>query len=143
MSDDPSYQHLHSNTTSDNSTTSPSTEQRKSYGCAYLQVVRSQMEDYPTTNGEYLDAIFTHREILYSYPAGHYECARAFSEIAYMLEKRAWRADREADIEAVTAFRHEAWVIASSLAPVPTKPNEPASSVMGSGAPFVCTMPMM
>lgn len=73
------------------------------------------MEEYQTTNGVYLDAIFTHREILYSYPAAHQECARAFSDIAYLLESRAWRADREADTEAVAAFRHEAWVIASQL----------------------------
>uniref|UniRef100_A0A8H7Y8N1 Uncharacterized protein n=1 Tax=Psilocybe cubensis TaxID=181762 RepID=A0A8H7Y8N1_PSICU len=107
-------------------------------------MVRSQMEDYPTTNGEYLDAIFTHREILYSYPAAHWECARAFTDIAYMLEKRAWRADREADTEAVSAFRHEAWVIASSLAPIPINPVEPTATTMSSGAPFVCTMmPMM
>lgn len=85
-----------------------------SYGCAYLQAIRSQLEDYPTTGGEYLDAIFTHREIFHSYPTVHRDCARGFSDLAYLLEKRAWRSDREADIDAVTAFRHEAWVIASS-----------------------------
>jgi hypothetical protein len=39
----------------------------------------------------------------------------SFSDIAYSLEKRAWRADRDADTEAVTAFRHEAWMIAATL----------------------------
>jgi hypothetical protein len=39
----------------------------------------------------------------------------SFSDLAYSLEKRAWRVDREADTEAVTAFRHEAWMIAASL----------------------------
>jgi hypothetical protein len=73
------------------------------------------MEDYQTTGGEYLEAIFTHREILSTYPAAHRECARAFSDLAYSLETRAWRADREADSEAVSTFRHETWVIASSL----------------------------
>ena len=91
------------------------TSQEPSYGCAYLQAIRSQLEDYPTTGGEYLDAILTHREILYSYPAVHHDCARGFSDLAYLLEKRAWRSDRDADIEAVAAFRHEAWVIASFL----------------------------
>ena len=90
-------------------------KQEISYGCAYLQSIRSQLEDYPTTGGEYLEAIFTHREIFHSYPAMHHDCVRGFSDLAYLLEKRAWRSDREADVEAVTAFRHEAWVIASSL----------------------------
>jgi len=91
------------------------TSQEPFYGCAYLQSIRSQLEDYPTTGGEYLDAIFTHREILHSYPAVHQDCARGFSDLAYLLERRAWRSDREADVEAVTAFRYEAWVTASFL----------------------------
>ena len=91
------------------------TSQDPFYGCAYLQAIRTQLEDYPTTGGEYLDVILTHREILHAYPAVHYECARGFSNLAYLLEKRAWRSDRDADTEAVTAFRHEAWVIASFL----------------------------
>ncbi|KAF8967964.1 hypothetical protein BDZ97DRAFT_1903191 [Flammula alnicola] len=111
MAEDLNYQ---SDAASETSSSSSNTSQL-SYGCAYLQAIHSQMQDYPTTGGEYLDAIFTHREILFSYPAAHQECARAFTDLAYMLEKRAWRADREADTEAVTAFRHEAWVIASSL----------------------------
>jgi len=84
-------------------------------GCAYLRAVRHQLEwgSYPTTGGEYLDAIFTHREILFSQPAAHQDCARAFSDLAGMLEKRAWRSDADADSEAMVAFRHEAWVVAS------------------------------
>jgi len=84
-------------------------------GCAYLRAIRHQLEwgAYPTTGGEYLDAIFTHREILFSQPAVHQDCARALSDLAGMLEKRAWRSDRDADSEAVVAFRHEAWVVAS------------------------------
>ena len=87
------------------------------YGCAYLQAIQQQLHEqgFPTTCGEYLDTIFTHREILFSYPAMHVHCARALSDLAYTMEKRAWRADREADSEAVAAFRHEAWVIASQL----------------------------
>lgn len=85
------------------------------YGCAYLQMIREQLNNYPTTGGEYLDAIFTHREILCAYPVAHRNCARAFSDLAYSIEQRAWRADRDADTEAVTAFRHEAWMIASTL----------------------------
>jgi len=138
MSEDPSYQ---SDAASESSNSSLSTSHERSYGCAYLQVIQSQMLDYPTTGGEYLDAIFTHREILFSYPPAHEECARAFTDIAYLLEKRAWRADREADMEAVTAFRHEAWVIASSLAPVTTKSKDTAPNT--GPAPFVCVMPMM
>ena len=45
----------------------------------------------------------------------HTDCARAFSDLAAMLEKRAWRPDRDADPEAVAAFRHEAWVVASTV----------------------------
>lgn len=77
--------------------------------------MRRQLDNYTTTGGEYLETIFTHREILSSYPSAHHQCARAFSDIAYMLEQRAWRADRDADSEAVSAFRHEAWTIANTL----------------------------
>jgi len=94
---------------------SPALTQELPCGCAYLRAVRHQLEwaAYPTTGGEYLDAIFTHREILFSQPAAHQDCARAFSDLASILEKRAWRSDRDADPEAVAAFRHEAWVVAS------------------------------
>lgn len=94
------------------------------FGCAYLQTIRSQIDQsdsavlaaggFPTTGGEYVEAIFTHREIFSAHPVAHRDCARGFSDIAGLLEKRAWRADREADTEAVGAFRYEAWVIANS-----------------------------
>lgn len=71
-------------------------------GCAYLQSLKSQLSLFETTGGGYLETIFTHREISMAYPAGHTQCARAFSDIAYALEQRAWRADREADTEAVS-----------------------------------------
>ena len=73
------------------------------------------MDSYPTTGGDYLDAVFTHRELFLAHPEGHRECARLYNDIAYAMEQRAWRADRDADTEAVAAFRHEAWMIASSL----------------------------
>jgi len=84
-------------------------------GCAYLQALQTQLDQYPTTGGDYLEAIFTHREAFYSHPPGHRFCARGFSDLACAVEKRAWRADRDADAEAVVAFRHEAWVIAAAL----------------------------
>jgi hypothetical protein len=91
------------------------TQEEPPRGCAYLRAIWHQLEwgSYPTTGGEYLDAIFTHREILFAQPAAHPDCARAFSNLAGMLEERAWRSDRDADSEAVAAFRHEAWVVAS------------------------------
>lgn len=55
-----------------------------------------------------------HREAFYAFPPGHRTCAVGFSEIAKVLETRAWRADRDADQEAVVAFRNEAWIIANS-----------------------------
>jgi hypothetical protein len=91
------------------------TSQELSYGCAYLQAIRTQLEDCRTTGGEYLDVILTHREILHSYPAVHHDCARGFSDLACLLEKRPWGPDQDADTEAMAAFRHEAWVIASFL----------------------------
>ncbi|SJK97968.1 uncharacterized protein ARMOST_01224 [Armillaria ostoyae] len=91
------------------------TPELKHNGCAYLQALQAQLDNYPTTGGEYLEAIFTHREILSAYPGAHQLCAQGFSDLAYALEQRAWRADREADTEAVVAFRHEAWMIASTL----------------------------
>jgi len=85
-------------------------------GCALLQHIQASVADhYPTTGGDYLEAIFIHRSLFAAFPQGHRSCARCFSDIAYSLEKRAWRADRDADTEAVTAFRHEAWIIAATL----------------------------
>ena len=94
---------------------SSSIAEQATAGCGYLQALLTQIEHYPTTGGEYLEAIFTHREAFYNHPPGHRSCARGFSDIAYAVEQRAWRADREADAEAAVAFRHEAWVIAASL----------------------------
>ncbi|KAG7086483.1 hypothetical protein E1B28_002433 [Marasmius oreades] len=111
-----------SDTTSEYSNQSkPPTQSRndkstnETYGCTYLKVLQEQIaiEGYPTTGGDYLEAIFTHRELFTSYRGSHQDCARAFSDIAFSLERRAWRADRDADSEAVAAFRHEAWMIAA------------------------------
>ncbi len=100
---------------SDASSETYSVQERELHGCAYLQVLQSQVDRYQTTGGEFLEAIFTHREIVAAHPLAHQECARAFTDLAYALEHRAWRADRDADTEAVSAFRNEAWIIASSL----------------------------
>ncbi|EFI28131.1 hypothetical protein CC1G_14158 [Coprinopsis cinerea okayama7 len=113
MDSDP---HYHSDARSDCSESSANTGPAETYyGCAYLQAIQSQIDNYPTTGGEYVEAIFTHREIFAAHPVAHRDCARGFSDIASVLEKRAWRADREADVEAVSAFRHEAWMVANSL----------------------------
>ncbi|PCH36540.1 hypothetical protein WOLCODRAFT_108823 [Wolfiporia cocos MD-104 SS10] len=90
--------------------------ERPPCGCALVQAIRGQMctGGYPTTGGEYLETIFTHREALYTYPDGHRTCAIGFTDLAMDLERREMRADRDADAEAAAAFRHEAWVIASS-----------------------------
>jgi len=66
-----------------------------------------------TTCGEYLELIFIHREAFAGRPAAHAGCSAAFSALARALELRAWRADRDADTEAVAAFRHEAWMVAA------------------------------
>ncbi|OSC96510.1 hypothetical protein PYCCODRAFT_1441006 [Trametes coccinea BRFM310] len=92
-------------------------------GCAYLQALHGQIHagSYATTGGDYLEAIFTHREAFYAYPPAHRGCAVGFSDLARDLEMRelswgkAWRADWEGDSEAAAAFRHEAWVIANSF----------------------------
>ncbi|KAI0059911.1 hypothetical protein BV25DRAFT_1993201 [Artomyces pyxidatus] len=88
--------------------------------CALLEAISRLYEDddhelehFPTTCGEYLELIFTHRELFAAEPRSHTGCPAAFSALARVLELRAWRADREADIEAVNAFRHEAWMIAA------------------------------
>ena len=41
-------------------------------------------------------------------------CAIGFTDIAKKVEARQWRADREGDMEAASAFRNEAWVIANA-----------------------------
>ncbi|KZT72253.1 hypothetical protein DAEQUDRAFT_25883 [Daedalea quercina L-15889] len=85
-------------------------------GCALLQWLRGQLQEglYTTTGGDYLEIIFTHREVFHAFPDGHRTCAIGFSDIAMDLERREARPDREGDSEAAAAFRHEAWVIASS-----------------------------
>ncbi|KII95671.1 hypothetical protein PLICRDRAFT_26060 [Plicaturopsis crispa FD-325 SS-3] len=84
-------------------------------GCAMLQAVRAQLDEYTTTGGEYFDVIFMHRDCFAAYPPAHRTCAIAYTDIARAMEQRAWRADRDADTEAVTAFRYEAWMIAAML----------------------------
>ncbi|KAJ7502997.1 hypothetical protein B0H11DRAFT_613860 [Mycena galericulata] len=92
---------------------SPSPPEPSYQGCAYLQSIQSQLESFPTTGGEYIESIFTHRQIFFAFPGGHRCCARAFSDLACSLQRREWRADREADQEAVSAFNYEAEFIAS------------------------------
>ena len=96
------------------------------HGCAYLQAVGAQIRAgvYGTTGGDYLETIFTHREALYAFPAGHRACALGFDALAQELAHRqhphphsqhAHRPDWDGDSEAVSAFRHEAWVIANTF----------------------------
>ncbi|KAF7321566.1 hypothetical protein MKEN_00677600 [Mycena kentingensis (nom. inval.)] len=82
-------------------------------GCAYLQSLQSQIDSFPTTGGAYIESIFTHRQIFFAYPGAHLCCARALSDLACGLQRREWRADRDADMEAVNAFNYEAEFIAS------------------------------
>ncbi|OJT10572.1 hypothetical protein TRAPUB_12908 [Trametes pubescens] len=90
-------------------------------GCVYLQSIGRRIRggSYATTGGDYLEAIFTHREAFFAYPPGHRGCAIGFSELAQDLEGRnlpeGWRADWDGDSEAAAAFRHEAWVIANAF----------------------------
>ncbi|KAL0571797.1 hypothetical protein V5O48_010171 [Marasmius crinis-equi] len=111
------------------------------YGCAYLKILQGQiaLDGYSTTGGDYLEAIFTHREIFTSFPPSHTECARAFSDIAFSLERRAWRADRDADTEAVAAFRHESWMIAAYQTGQ-KESTQPVASVPAGRSPVVCVM---
>ncbi|KAI0282864.1 hypothetical protein BGY98DRAFT_1094173 [Russula aff. rugulosa BPL654] len=71
------------------------------------------VEGLQTSCGEYLELIFIHREAFAALPSAHVGCSAAFSALARALELRAWRADRDADTEAVAAFRHEAWMVAA------------------------------
>ncbi|KAF7315176.1 hypothetical protein MIND_00032000 [Mycena indigotica] len=92
----------------------PSTPSSPSFqGCEFLQSIHSQLDNFPTTGGAYIESIFTHRQIFFAYPGGHLCCAKAFSDLACSLQRREWRADRDSDMEAVTAFNYEAQFIAS------------------------------
>lgn len=90
--------------------------EQPSCGCGLLQAVQDQLDAglFPTTSGDYLDLIFTHREAFFAFPQGHRSCAIGFSEIAKKVETRKWRVDREGDVEAANAFRNEAWIIANA-----------------------------
>jgi len=85
--------------------------------CAFLQALTHwydpDAEQVQTTCGEYLELIFIHREAFAARPSAHAGCSAAFGDLARSLELRAWRADRDADTEAVAAFRHEAWMVAT------------------------------
>jgi len=86
--------------------------------CALLEALtRSYDPDasdvLQTTCGEYLDLIFMHREAFAAQPSAHARCSAGFSALARAMELRAWRADRDADTEAIAAFRHEAWMVAA------------------------------
>ncbi|KAI0042556.1 hypothetical protein FA95DRAFT_1564203 [Auriscalpium vulgare] len=103
------------------SASSPSSDVRHSPSpCALLQAITglydesdADLENFPTTCGAYLELIFTHREAFAAAPHAHEGCPAGFTALARTLELRAWRADRDADIEAVNAFRHEAWMVAA------------------------------
>ena len=89
--------------------------------CALLQNIiglydpAEELEDFPTTCGEYLELLFTHRELFSACPHAHTGCPAGLTRLARALELRAWRADRECDSEAVAAFRHESWQVAAWL----------------------------
>ena len=86
--------------------------------CALLEALTRSYdpdaaEELQTSCGEYLELIFIHREAFAARPSAHAGCSAGFSALARALELRAWRADRDADTEAVAAFRHEAWMVAA------------------------------
>ncbi|KAH8828424.1 hypothetical protein DL96DRAFT_1443917, partial [Flagelloscypha sp. PMI_526] len=80
----------------------------EAHGCAFLQAICSQMANYTTTQGEYLESIFVHRELYNAVPQSHKGCSARYRELAQCLETRVWRCDREGDAEAASAFRYEA-----------------------------------
>jgi hypothetical protein len=86
--------------------------------CAFLEALTRSYDpdaadELQTTCGAYLELIFIHREAFAARPSAHAGCSAGFSALARALELRAWRADRDADSEAVAAFRHEAWMVAA------------------------------
>jgi len=83
------------------------------FGCPLLLSIHYHIEAYPTTGGAYLDTIFIHRALLHASPREHEWCSRALSDLASKIDDREWRADRESDQEAVTAFLHEAMAVAN------------------------------
>jgi hypothetical protein len=85
------------------------------FGCAYLHSIQAQLECFSTTGGKYLEAIFTHRAVFHADLPAHRFCATGFSDIAQVLATCPGRSDRHCDVDAVAAFRYEAWVIASSV----------------------------
>jgi hypothetical protein len=85
------------------------------YGCAYLQAMQQQLLSYGTSTGEYVEAVFTHRDLFLAYPQAHRDCARGYTDIAKVLDNREWRSDRDGDCEAASVFRHEARMLASSF----------------------------
>lgn len=106
---------LQSDTASEYSTSSSQSTSVEFFGCAFLQAVQAQMDTFPDSGSQYLETVFTHREIFMSHPTAHPQCSRGFSDMAYILEQQAWKEERAADNVAVAAFRHEAWSIAASL----------------------------
>lgn len=94
----------------------PIANEPRQCGCGLLQYLQGQVSSglYPTTGGDYLETIFTHRDMFRAYPQGHQECVLGFHDLARAIERREWRTDRDSDAEAVAAFRNEAWIIANA-----------------------------
>jgi hypothetical protein len=51
--------------------------------------------------------------LLHASPKEHEGCARAFSDLARIIDDREWRSDRESDQEAAAVFLNEAMTVAS------------------------------
>jgi len=98
------------------SSSTATADARPPCGCALLQHIHEAVRSgsFPTTGGEYLEIIFTHREAFFAFPQGHRDCAVTFSNLAGDLEQRSPRPDRDGDGDAVNTFRNEAWVIANA-----------------------------
>lgn len=81
-----------------------------SCGCALLQELRTHLLD-PAHQFDLLDVVFSHREAFLTFPAGHKSCAKAFTQLAFLLEQRAHQNNSDGDLDTAVALHNEAWLV--------------------------------
>ncbi|TDL17585.1 hypothetical protein BD410DRAFT_843510 [Rickenella mellea] len=82
------------------------------HGCALLQSLHAHLPLTPAKSSSlFLESIFTHRESFVAFPAGHRGCAAAFTELAFILERRAQETGSDGDLDTAIALHGEAWLV--------------------------------
>jgi len=82
--------------------------------CALLRDLCDRVEWHVgrTSSADFLEAILAHRESFMAFPQGHRGCSNAFTQLAFMLERRGHEGHVDGDIDTAIALHNEAWLTA-------------------------------